>query len=231
VPGRHPIGVIDEAGAEREAAWLETHGILAVKVKVEPGRDVAPVRVLRAALPYLDIGVDANGGYDHPDDPALAALDRLEVSFIEQPFPAEDLAAHSALRSTVRMAVCLDESVPDLAGVERAIAAGAADQVSVKLNRSGLEALGATLSLCREAGIGVQIGGTFDTSIGRRHLLAAATLPGVVDAAVGPPSAYLKRDVASYPALVDGLVAPEDVPGMGGEPDITELDLAAIRRV
>jgi O-succinylbenzoate synthase len=226
---RHPIGVRDPADVDREATWLQTHGILAVKVKISPGDDVGPILALRAAIPRLDIGVDANESYDDPNDPVFTALDDLDVSFIEQPFPAEDLDAHVGLRRRVRMAVCLDESITNMADTRRVLAIGAADQVSVKLNRLGLETLIGILDLCREAGVGVQIGGTFDTSIGRRHLLAASGLAGVVDAAVGPPSAYLADEIVPYPSLVDGMVRPDAAPGIGIEPNTAHLEEIAIR--
>lgn len=229
VVARHPIGVSDPVFAEREATWLQTHGITAAKVKVAPGHDVDVVRAFRAAIPDLDIGVDANGSYDDPDDPALTALDELDVSFVEQPFAAHDLAAHTILRSRTRMSVCLDESITNIADVRQVIALGAADVVAIKLNRLGLEALTEILRLCRSAGVGVQLGGTFDTSIGRRHLLAAAGLPGIVDAAVGPPSAYLETELAPYPQLVRGMVEPDPSPGIGIDPDTELLDDIALR--
>lgn len=229
VVARHPIGLQGIDDVEREATWLRTHGIVAVKVKIAPGNDVEPIEALRRAAPTLDIGVDANGTYTEPDDPALTALDALDVSFVEQPFAPEDLEAHAALRRRVRMAVCLDESISNIASVRQAIAADAADQIAVKLNRLGLQAFEAIRWLCAPTGIGVQLGGTFDTSIGRRHLLAAAGLAGVVDAAVGPPAAYLVSELAPYPPLRDGMVTPDDAPGIGIEPDTGALDDMALR--
>lgn len=229
VVARHPIGVADAADAEREATWLRTHGIVAVKLKVSPGSDIEPVAALRRAMAGLDIGVDANASYTDPSDPVFEALDALDVSFVEQPFPGGDLASHAALRARVRMAVCLDESITSIADVRHAIEAGAADQVAVKSNRLGLAALTEIRHLCQTAGVGVQLGGTFDTSIGRRHLLAAAGLPGIVDAAVGPPAAYLADDVGDYPALSGGMVRPDDADGIGIEPDAAVLDEIALR--
>jgi len=226
---RHPIGLHSIEDIEHEATWLRTHGIAAVKVKVAPGFDLSPIGSLRASMPTLDIGVDANGSYNDPADPVFGDLDDLNVSFIEQPFAASDLSSHATLRSQVRMAVCLDESISNVADVRHAIAATAADQIAVKLNRFGLEALAEIQRLCLAAGIGIQLGGTFDTAIGRRHLLAASGLDGVVDAAVGPPAAYLETDLATYPPLVDGMVRPDDAPGIGIQPDSNAIDAIALR--
>ena len=227
VMARHPIGLTDAEAIGVEAAWLQTHGITAVKLKITPGRDRAVVESLRAQLPDLDIGVDANGSYAEPGD--LTWLDAARVSFVEQPFPPGDLTKHAALRERIATPVCLDEAVPSPGAVERALTAGAADQISVKVNRSGLEALGEILAITSGTGVSVRIGGTFDTSIGRRHVLAAATLPPIVDAEAGPPSAYLASDVVGYPAVVDGQVKPDSTPGIGVVPDRRRLDEMAIR--
>lgn len=229
VVARHPIGMGALTDIDQETAWLRTHGIRAVKVKIAPGTDLEPIAALRTAMPSLDIGVDANAGYTDPGDPLFERLDALEVSFIEQPFGGADLAAHATLRGRVRMAVCLDESITSVADVRHAISARAADQIAVKLNRLGLDALAHIRALCRPAGVGIQLGGTFDTAIGRRHLLAASSLSGIVDAAVGPPAAYLAADLAPYPGLVDGMVRPDESPGIGITPDRSTLDDVAIR--
>lgn len=228
---RHPIGLLDPARVEKEAEWLSAHGITAVKVKISPGRDVGPVASLRAALPALDIGVDANASYRDPDDPVFARLAEAGVSFIEQPFPPGDLSSHRLLRERLDVAVCLDESIRSPQDAAVAIAAEAADQVAIKLNRHGLARLEEILALARAHEVGVRIGGTFDTSIGRRHLLAASGLPGVVDAAVGPPAAYLVDDVADYPAVVAGLVAPSDTDGLGTKPHAGALARLELRRI
>ncbi len=231
VAARHPIGLLDPDLAEQEADWLDTHNITAVKVKIAPGHDLEPLAKLREALPALDIGVDANGSYRDPGDPVFPGLADLGVSFIEQPLPPGDLASHRLLREELDVPVCLDESIGSVNDVAAALEAGAADQLAIKLNRHGLTALKAILGMARRLDVGVRVGGTFDTSIGRRHLLAAAGLPGVVGAAVGPPAAYLANDVADYPAVVAGSIAPTDATGLGTEPDARALERLELRRI
>jgi len=231
VVARHPIGLLDPNLAEQKAAWLDTHGFTAVKVKIAPGHDLEPIRTLRAALPTLDIGVDANGSYREPDDPVFAGLAEARVSFIEQPLAPGDLAAHRLLRQRLDVPVCLDESIGSIADVAPVLAAEAADQLAIKLNRHGLSDLMEALELAADHNVGVRIGGTFDTSIGRSHLLAAAGLPGVIGAAVGPATGYLIDDVADYPALVAGSVAPTDTAGLGTEPEAQALERLELRRI
>jgi O-succinylbenzoate synthase len=227
---RHPIGLLDPERVPDEIAWLETHGISAIKLKIAPLRDVVPVAALRQALPDLDIGVDANASYRDPADPVFAELDAAGVSFIEQPFPPEALEAHRSLRSTVTMSVCVDEAITSEVEASRVIAANAADVLAVKLNRHGLSSFGRITAAAVEHGLGVRIGGTFDTAIGRLHLLAASGIPGVIDAAVGPPSAYLANDIAEYPTLEAGRVAPQPLPGIGTTPNDEALARVEVRR-
>jgi L-alanine-DL-glutamate epimerase-like enolase superfamily enzyme len=230
VVARHPIGLLDPERVPDEIAWLEAHGISAIKLKIAPGRDISPVTALRQALPDLDIGVDANAAYRDPADPAFAQLDEAEVSFIEQPFPAEALDEHRALRSNVSMSVCVDEAITSEGDASRIIASGAADVLAVKLNRHGLSSFGRITTAATKHGLGIRIGGTFDTTIGRLHLLAASGLPGVIDAAVGPPSAYLADDVAEYPTLDSGRVTPQPLPGIGTIPNDEALKRVEVRR-
>ena len=230
VMARHPIGLLDTVRVEQEVAWIDAHGVAAVKIKIAPGQDLGPVSALRTALPALDIGVDANASYRDPSDPVFDRLAAMGVSFVEQPFSPEDLDSHRVLRERTDLAVCLDESITSTQAAAKVLAAEAADQLSVKLNRHGLVRLREILNLARDHKVGVRIGGTFDTSIGRRHLLAASGLPGVVDAAVGPPAAYLADDVASYPAVVAGVVAPSDTDGLGAEPNAEALAKLELRR-
>jgi o-succinylbenzoate synthase len=232
VTARHTLGLcVDPLELVDRVAELVAGGIRAVKVKIAPGADVEPILALRAAQRDLDIAVDANGSYDDPEDVVFDALDHLGVSTIDQPFPAEAIEAHAALRRRVAMDVCLDETIVSVASAVAAIAAHAADVVSVKVGRLGLTATAAILASARTTGTGFKVGGTFDTAVGRRHLLAVATHAGVTDAEVAPPSGYLAADVADYPGLVDGAVTPDDRPGIGVDPDPDRLADLEVRRV
>ncbi|MEX2322483.1 MAG: enolase C-terminal domain-like protein [Acidimicrobiia bacterium] len=232
VAARHTVGLVDDLRSViRRLEGIVSGGVRRIKVKVTPGADIEPVLGLRAAFPHLDIAVDANGSYDDPFDIAFDALDHLGVSVIDQPFPSDALDAHAALRRRgLTMQVCLDESIASVASAVTAMAAHAADIVSVKVGRMGFEASRAILASGRATGTGFKVGGTFDTAIGRRHLLAFATLAGVTDAEVAPPSGYLAADIAEYPALDDGTITPDDAPGIGVEPDMDRVGELLVRK-
>jgi O-succinylbenzoate synthase len=220
----HPDDLVDRIGA------LVRQGIAAFKVKVRPGWDVDYVAEVRKAFPRIDLSVDANASYHDPDDAAFDAFAASGVDLVEQPFRADDLDAHAALRARRTVPVCVDETIRSLADARHVVAAGAADVISVKANRLGLAAALQILALAADAGVGIKVGGTFDTSIGRRHLLAIATLDGVVDAEVAPPEGYLESDVATYPPLIAGTVTPEGHPGIGIDPDPDRVEPLEIRR-
>jgi L-alanine-DL-glutamate epimerase-like enolase superfamily enzyme len=79
------------------------------------------------------------------------------------------------------------------------------------------------------AGVAVKAGGTFDSAIGRHHVLAFATLAGVTDAEAGPPSGYLIDPIAFYPEFSAGTITPVDAPGIGIDPDPQRLETASVR--
>lgn len=231
VRARHTLGLAQDSDrAVAAAARVVDAGISAIKVKITPEADVEPILALRATFRDLDIAVDANAGYTDPEDIVFDALDHLGVSTIDQPFPADDLESHAALRRRLDAAICLDETITSVAPAIAALAAHAADILSVKIGRLGLAAARAILASTRTTGAGFKVGGTFDTAIGRRHLLAFATLTGVTDAEVSPPAGYLDGDVADYPALDDGAVTPDEAPGIGVDPDPERLEALLVRR-
>lgn len=226
VPARHPIGLspdigglLDEVGAAARA------GVTRLKLKVAPGMDVEQVRALRSEFPGMDVAVDANGSYPDLDHPSPTRLDELGVTIIEQPFHAADLVSHRLLQDRVEATVCLDESVRTTETAAMAMSAGAGRMIAVKLGRHGWSNAVTILEQARGEGFAVKAGGTFDTAVGRRHLLAFATLDGVTDAEVAPPSGYLEDAFGEYPDLVDGTVTPSDEPGIGMDPAVETMIL------
>ncbi|MEX0826990.1 MAG: enolase C-terminal domain-like protein [Acidimicrobiia bacterium] len=231
VVARHTLGLATEPGDLVERLGrLTAGGLKAIKVKIAPGRDAETVGAIRDSFPLIDLAVDANATYRSPADPIFERLAEARVSLIEQPFPAHDLAAHAELRRRGLIPVAVDEAIHSIGDVRQILRADAADLLSVKVNRLGLEAAKAILALAVGEGIRVKVGGTFDTAIGRRLLLAFAMLDGVADAEIAPPLGYLQADVADYPPLIEGEAAPDETPGIGASPDRERLARLEIRR-
>jgi len=227
VVARLTVGLVDDAAdlVQRVAGFVAT-GARAVKLKIGPGRDATHVAAVRTEFPTLAVSVDANGAYTDPDDPVFATLDRLGVDVIEQPLPAGDLTGCARLRASLEAHICVDEDLRSVSDATRVLDAGCADVLAVKSMRLGYEASLEILERCRSAGVGVKAGGTFDTAIGRHHVLAFATLDGVVDAEAGPPAAYLVDPLGDYPGFVNGTITPLDVPGIGIDPNPSGLATA-----
>ena len=180
VPAGIALGVeatIDDSLA-RVAGAVDA-GYRRVKLKIEPGRDVAVLDAVRAAFPDLALQADANGAYRGDDIEHLRAIDAARLQCIEQPFPADDLAAHAALARAIATPVCLDESIRSSSDAARAIDMAACSVVNVKAARVGglLEAR-RLHDACVEREVPVWCGGMLDTGIARAANVALAALPG-----------------------------------------------------
>ena len=73
-------------------------GYCRIKLKIEPGFDIEPVRRVRSLLGegYL-LQVDANTAYSRSDGRHLAQLDEFGLLLIEQPLDEEDVVGHAEL--------------------------------------------------------------------------------------------------------------------------------------
>lgn len=189
-------------------------GARQVKIKIEPGRDVDPLGVLRERFPGLAIAADANGSY-RSCDPSLAELDDLGLAYLEQPLPAHDLAGHAELRRRCTTPVCLDEPATTAEAVERIIEQEAADLVSLKPGILGPSPTLKAIKMLSSAGVGVKIGGLVETSVGRAHALALASRPSVSYTDLVPPLWLLAADPSPHAwEIVDGLLFPLDAHGL-----------------
>jgi O-succinylbenzoate synthase len=214
-----------EASIDALLDRVKTHvdeGYRRVKLKIRPGWDVEPVRHVRDAFPDLMLQVDANTAYNRDDMSHLAELDPFELLMIEQPFAAEDLLTHAALRKRIQTLVCLDESITSPASLRTAMHLDACSIVNIKVSRLG--GIGVARSVhdeCQANGVPVWCGGMHEFGIGRAANLAVASLPGfVLPSDVSGSAKYYARDVV-VPEIVasDGRVAVPQAAGIGVEVD------------
>src|SRR5581483_10429838 len=70
-------------------------GYKRIKLKIEPGHDVADVRAVRERFGNILLQVDANTAYTRSDAHHLARLDEFDLLLIEQPLPEEDVRGHA----------------------------------------------------------------------------------------------------------------------------------------
>ena len=213
------VGIMDSIPAllAAVAGYLE-QGYLRIKLKIEPGWDVEPVRAVRAAIgPDVLLQVDANTAYTLEDADHLAALDEFDLLLIEQPLPEEQLLAHAKLARRVRTPICLDESIVSAVVAAEAIELGACSIINIKPGRVGgyLEAK-RIHDVCVECGVKAWCGGMLETGIGRAANVALAALPGfVLPGDTSASDRYYRQDVTTPFVLEGGRLAVPSGPGIG----------------
>jgi o-succinylbenzoate synthase len=233
IPGDH-----DLAALRAEVAAVAATGASRLRVKIEPGWDVEPVRAVRADLPAIAIQVDANGSYrfNDADVRALSRLADFGVLCIEQPLPPADLVALAQMSTRLPVPICLDESLSTPRRVRDALRNGSCAIACLKPGRlGGVRATRSAHAACAAAGVPVFVGGFFESGLGRSSNLALAArlsedATGLVSD-LGDPAEYLEVDPCGYPSVVDGWVQVPAAPGVGNAPDADVLKrLGAQRR-
>jgi O-succinylbenzoate synthase len=203
-------------------------GYARIKIKIEPGWDLEPVRRVRELIgPDMGLQVDANTAYERTDIEHLCRLDEFDLLLIEQPLPEDDLLGHARLAAASSTPVCLDESIVSLQNCADAIELGAAEVVNIKPGRvGGYLAARRMHDLCRERGVPVWCGGMLETGIGRAANAALAALPGfVLPGDISASSRFYARDIVTDPITVDdGHVAVPTAAGLGFDLDHDVLD-------
>jgi L-alanine-DL-glutamate epimerase-like enolase superfamily enzyme len=155
-------------------------GARAIKLKLAgDARDVARVCAVRAALPDVWIGVDANQGLTRASlEHLLPTLVEARVELIEQPFPVGQEALLDRLESPIPIAA--DESAQTLTDLASLV--DRFDIVNIKLDKSG--GLTEALAMAREArrlGLGVMVGNMIGTSLAMAPASLVGQLCDVVD--------------------------------------------------
>ena len=221
VPAGVSVGIHESIPALLDAveSYL-AEGYLRIKLKIEPGWDVEPVRAVREHWPEALLQVDANTAYTLADAEHLARLDEYVLLLIEQPLAEDDVAGHAELAKRIRTPVCLDESIESAGAAADAIARGATHVVNVKPGRVGgyLESR-RIAEVCAAHGVPVWCGGMLETGIGRAANVALAalpqfTLPGDTSAS----GRYYATDLTEPFVLKDGHLDVPTGPGIGVEP-------------
>lgn len=223
VPSGVSVGITSSVGELLDvvAAYLDA-GYVRVKLKIEPGWDVEPVRAVRERFgDDLLLQVDANTAYTVADARHLARLDAFDLLLIEQPLPEDDVAGHAQLAKLVRTPICLDESITSARAAADAIARGACSIVNIKAGRVGgyLEAR-RVHDVCAAHGVPVWCGGMLETGLGRAANVALAALPGfTLPGDISASDRYWKTDITTPFVLEQGHIRVPTGPGLGVRPD------------
>lgn len=222
VPSGVSVGISDSVGELLDVVEeFLAQGYLRIKLKIEPGWDVAPVRAVRERFgDDLLLQVDANAAYTLADAHHLRRLDDFGLLLIEQPLADDDLVQHADLARRIATPVCLDESIDSAEHAAAAISLGSCSVVNIKPGRVGgyLEAR-RIHDLCRAHGVAVWCGGMLETGIGRAANLALAALPGfTLPGDTSASERYYATDLTAPFVLSDGHLTVPSGPGIGVDP-------------
>ena len=225
IPLRHDLSAL-----RAEVDTAVHAGAARVRLKIEPGWELEPVRAVRADHPDLVLQVDANGSYRAgvEDVARLSRLADFGVLCIEQPLPPADLVAHAQLARMLPVPICLDESLTTPRRVTDALRNGACAMACLKPGRlGGMRATRVAHAACAAAGVPAFLGGFFEAGLGRASNLALAArlsqdATGLVSD-LGDPADYLSVDPCGYPPVMGGWVRVPAGPGVGNSPEDSVL--------
>ncbi|MCS0603464.1 o-succinylbenzoate synthase [Streptomyces sp. LP11] len=222
VPCGVSVGIMDSIPQLLDAVeQYVAEGYLRIKLKIEPGWDVEPVRAVRERFgDDLLLQVDANAAYTLVDAQHLARLDAFGLLLIEQPLANDDMVQHAQLAKLLRTPICLDESIESAAHAAAAISLGACSVINIKPARVGgyLEAR-RIHDLARAHGVPVWCGGMLETGIGRAANVALAALPGfTLPGDTSGSHRYFATDITEPFVLTDGHLTVPTGPGLGVDP-------------
>ncbi len=195
-------------------------GYRRIKLKIEPGWDIEPVKEIRRLWPDTPLQVDANQAYSRSDAEHLAKLDPFNLLLIEQPLDEHDILGHADLAQVVSTPICLDESITSLRAAQDALKLKATTIINIKPGRVGgyIESV-KIHDLCVSEGIPVWCGGMLETGIGRAANLALAALPGfTLPGDTSASSRYFHQDITTPFEMQDGYLAVPDSVGIGVVP-------------
>jgi L-talarate/galactarate dehydratase len=130
---------IDAVIAASERSLARGMGGIKMKVGGEPREDIARVRALRKALgDDVAIMVDANQAWDRAKAKRMGRhLDEFDLTWIEEPVDAHDIAGHAALRESLDTPIATGEMLSSATDLLRLLDADAVDVLQPDAVRIG----------------------------------------------------------------------------------------------
>ena len=231
------IGIVSPEAAAVAARDFLARGYHSTKIKVgasvEQDRD--RVAAVRAAVPDMEIRVDANEGYDVDGAIRLArALAPYRVRLFEQPVPRHDFAGLAKVRRSIDIPVMADEAIVGLDTLAQVIRLEAADLVKVKVMKQGglfrcLQAIDMAVGAGMQCVVGHGFGLTLNTLA---ELHVASMSESILEACESVGPAKVDGDVVTAPLRFEtGSVKLSDAPGLGATLDEAALALYRVPAV
>ena len=176
VPSGVAIGIFDtvEELLERVHLYIQ-QGYQRVKIKIQPGWDIEPVKAVREQFAEVSLMVDANAAYSPEDKKHLQELDRFGLMMIEQPLAADAIDEAGELQADLKTPLCADESAESLMSLKDLVEKKAARIVNIKVQRvGGLSEAILMLDAARAAGMQCWVGTMPELGIASAHGLHLA---------------------------------------------------------
>jgi L-alanine-DL-glutamate epimerase-like enolase superfamily enzyme len=196
-------------------------GFRGAKIKIgrpHVSEDVARLAAVRAAVgPGFDLMTDANQGLSRSESVRRAnAFAGLDLAWIEEPLPAEDVAGHRQLREHTTIPVAVGESMYHLAQFREYLEQGACSIVQPDVARIGGITPWIKVAHLAEA-FGVVVCPHFLMEL---HVSLCAAVPNAAWVEYIP---QLDDITTSRIAVRDGYAIPPSAPGLGIDWDWPEI--------
>ena len=176
-----------------------------IKMKIEPGWLIKPIKLVRERHPDIRLMADANSAFTLDDIDLLKQLDPFKLLMIEQPLGHDDIADHARLQAEIETAVCLDESIHSVAAAQAMIDLKAGRIINMKVGRVGGFSNALKIhEMAEAAGIPLWCGGMLETGIGRAANVHLASLPNFkLPGDISGTDRYYAQDIAEPPFVLN----------------------------
>jgi L-alanine-DL-glutamate epimerase-like enolase superfamily enzyme len=156
--------------AAHAARLIRDRGIRMIKAKVGghagPDADMARISAILKAAPGAPLVLDGNAGFGRAEASRLVRELKshgIAPALLEQWLPKDDLEGMRLLGSESGWKVAADESVSSAADARLVARERAAAVINVKLMKAGVSEALEIVSIAKEAGIGLMIGGNIES--------------------------------------------------------------------
>jgi len=243
--GKHFRRSVAELFGSRKREWIEYSGVVSggstwkviktslkmrlgglrfIKVKVGEPSDREKIRCIRQIVgKETDIRIDANAAWNVSDAIGMIqALRQFNISSVEQPVAADDLAGLHSVTSAVSTPIMVDESLCSLADAKKLVKMDACDYFNIRLSKCG--GLFASMALAdfarnydKGCQLGCQVGETAILSAAGRHFAMGVAGLKYFEGSYG--THLLQQDVSKQDMTFHrkGIGRPLSGPGLGIE--------------
>ncbi len=190
-------------------------GYVRLKIKIEPGWDIEPLRAVRAKFGDIPLMVDANASYRLDEHRAtLLALDAFDLMMIEQPLAKEAFVDLAELQRSLRTPLCADESAFSPDALDVLIEQRSVRIVNIKIQRvGGLHAARLMAERAAAAGLGVWLGTMPELGVATHQGVHLATHPAfTLPSDVHPSERWFVDEITAPPVVMSspGGIAPQE---------------------